>query len=133
MLCSPPPRRLYRHCRVCRRKPTPPPALPTILRLADGVYLPLGATFPFAVTDAEDLVLLAFLRRPAMTLPELVDQSGVAEAGKVLARLVVKYGGSFAAAIRRPGRRGEGGYAVLLADRQPSGIRPATAACRGEE
>jgi hypothetical protein len=99
---------------------TPPPA---IVRVADGCYQPAGAAFPLAVTDAEDLVLRAFLRRPAMDLGELIDQTGLEHAGRVLARLAAKYDGAFAPAIRRPGRRGRGGYAVLVADAPVDGPR----------
>jgi hypothetical protein len=51
-----------------------------------------------------------------MPLDELQDQSGLEHAAKVLARLARKYDGAFAPAIRRPGARGRGGYAVLVAD-----------------
>ena len=85
-----------------------------IVRVADGCYRPDGAAFPLAVSDAEDLVLSAFLRRPAMSQGDLIDQTGLAHAHKVLARLAAKYGGAFAAAIRLPGKKGNGGYAVLI-------------------
>ncbi len=109
---------------------SPPPALPTIIHLGRGVYQPPGAAFPVRVSPSEDFVLGAFLRQPAMTLPELADLSGVAEAsiGKVVARLVTSYDGAFAAAIRRPGRRGRGGYAIRIVDQQLSSNRPATPA-----
>ena len=100
-----------------------PPAAGHIIRIADGVYLPHGGSFPLAVTDAEDQVLRAFLRRPAMTLDELQDQSGLEHAAKVLARLAQKYDGAFAPAIHRPGARGRGGYAVLVADAGVHGPR----------
>jgi hypothetical protein len=106
---------------------------PVITRVADGCYLPPGGDFPLAVTDAEDLVLRAFLRRPAMELPDLIDQTGMGHAGRVLARLLKKYDGAFAPAIRMPGGRGKGGYAVLVVDQQRSSIRTATAAAaKGE-
>jgi hypothetical protein len=100
-----------------------PPVAGHITRLAAGVYLPPGGSFPLAVTDAEDQVLNAFLRRPAMPLDELQDQSGLEYAAKVLARLAKKYDGAFALAIRRPGARGRGGYAVLVADAPVDGPR----------
>jgi hypothetical protein len=112
-------------------------SLPAIVRVADGVYLPPGAPFPVAVTDAEDLVLLAFLRCPAMSLGKLVDESGVPHAARVLARLVAKYSGRFAAAVRRPRRKGNGGYAARVRNGGPPVVqnrassRPSRAAHRG--
>jgi hypothetical protein len=97
---------------------------PTITRIAGGVYQPPGGVFAVRVTASEDWLLQAFLRRPAMSLAELVDQSGVAHAHKVLRALQTKYGGAFASAIRRPGSRGRGGYSVLV--QNGASIRPAT-------
>jgi hypothetical protein len=102
-------------------KPTDPPGV--IIRVADGVYLPPGARFPVAVTDSEDAVLLAFLLHPAMHSEDLVDQSAVPHAARVLARLETKYGGAFRAAIWRPGRRDAGGYAVLVRNQGPTPLR----------
>jgi hypothetical protein len=93
--------------------------VPVIVRLADGVYaVEPGDSLPLALTDAEDRVLLAFLRRPAMSLGELVDRSGTTHAPRILARLIRKHP-EFAPCIRLPGRRGRGGYAVRILDRGP--------------
>src|SRR5262245_8320234 len=109
---------------MSRRRPQPPDDGPAVIvRVADGVYLPPRSDFPLAVSDAEDLVLRAFLRRPAMPLGELQDQSGLEHAAKVLARLGQKYDGAFAPAIRRPGARGRGGYAVLVSEAGVHGPR----------
>jgi hypothetical protein len=118
-----------------------PPVQPhdTIDRLGPGVYRPPGTAFPFRVSDVEDWVLLSFVGRPAMTLAELVDRSGVVHAHKVVRALETKYGGAFAPAIRRPGRRGAGGYAVLVRDLAPGPVhkratsRPATPAAAREQ
>jgi len=100
--------------------PAPRGAEP-IVRIAPGVFLPPGpANFPYRVTASESDVLGAFLRYRALFLEELKSVSGRTHAHKVLARLRGKADGAFAAAIRLPRRRGNGGYAVL--------IREATAA-----
>jgi hypothetical protein len=107
---------------------------PVIVRLWEGVYLPPGGGFSVAVDDAEDDVLTAFIERPAMRLPALVDATGHEHAHKILARLTWKYDGRFAPAIRLPGGKGRGGYSVLIReDAPPSTKRPATPVSRGRQ
>jgi hypothetical protein len=91
-----------------------PPELPSIVRVADNCWLPPDGGPPVAMDFSEDCVLTAFLARPCWHLPELVRHTGVNHAHKVLARLTTKYGGRFATAIRRPGKRGQGGYHVRV-------------------
>jgi hypothetical protein len=64
------------------------------------------------LTENEDTVLLAFLEAPGNTLdkPALIDATGLENAAVILGGLKRKYGGTFAPAIRRPGKRGQGGY-----------------------
>ena len=98
------------------------PAPPIILRLADGVYLPPGGRRPLRLEFSENMVLSSFLGRPALTLRELVNRSGVTHASRILARLAAKYDGAFAAAICRPKRRGRGGYFVAVRDAAPTAV-----------
>jgi hypothetical protein len=100
----------------------PPPTAadpPLIVRVADGVFAIPGEPFPVALEDAEDAVACAFLGRPAMSLPELVDRSAVPHAAKVLARLVGKYPALDGTVIRRPKKRGRGGYGVRIRNDGP--------------
>jgi hypothetical protein len=116
----------------CPRPRTAAPPAP-IVRVGPGTYLAPGEAFAVVVSEAEDCVLQSFFRRPAMTLRELVSVSGVSDPAKVLARLVGRYGGSFAPAIRRPGRKGRGGYCVLVVDQHLSSIRPVPPAAPAEQ
>jgi hypothetical protein len=109
----------YPHVKECATVPcqSPPTASGAfILRLGRGVYLPAGAAFPLAVTFPEDCTLAAFVGRPAMHLEELRNRSGVSYADKVVKQLQTKYDAALAASIRRPLRRGQGGYSILVRD-----------------
>ncbi|HKI30285.1 MAG TPA: hypothetical protein VKA46_00235 [Gemmataceae bacterium] len=99
-----------------------PGVVEPIIRIAAGVFLPPGGEggFPYVATASENDVLGAFLRHSAMTLEELKDVSGRTHAHKVLARLRQKAGGAFAPAIHLPGRRGNGGYAVMIEEAKPA-------------
>lgn len=69
---------------------------------------------PVAVDDSESYVFQAFIESPALSLADLEKKSGVNRPSEVLARLAEKYGGRFAAAIRRPGGKSKGGYRVAI-------------------
>jgi hypothetical protein len=101
--------------------PAPPPRQPldpaaTILSLGNRRYAIKGAA-PVIVTEREDAVLQAFLDHGPIELPELKRLSGYgAKAPDILRQLAKKYDGTFANAIRMPGRRGQGGYYVRVGE-----------------
>lgn len=92
-----------------------PPSAAVIIYHGRQLYS-IGDYLPIAVPDAEDCVLRAFLRQPAMVGSELENISGVTRPDLVLHRIARKYGKRFAPAIEFPeeGRRGTGGYRVAI-------------------
>jgi hypothetical protein len=95
--------------------PCPFPPDLTIACVAPRCYAPPGGR-PYRLESSEDAVLQCFLDGVPLSLRELVRRSGVPHAHVVLRRLEGKYGGAFAPAIFRPGKRGNGGYLVALRD-----------------
>lgn len=70
---------------------------------------------PVSVTEEEHKVLQAFvLNQTSMTRSELEAAANITNAPRVLTQLEERYGGIFAPAIRRPGRKGKGGYYVRV-------------------
>lgn len=70
---------------------------------------------PIALTEEEHKVLKAFAANPtAMTKPELAEAADVENVPRVLADLTKRYNGVFGPAIRRPGRKGQGGYFIRV-------------------
>jgi hypothetical protein len=96
----------------------PPADADVIVSLGDRTYQ-AGRSAPVVVTEAEDDVLGAFLLAPAYDEEGLCDASGRERAPRILAALATRYGGVFAPAIRRPGKRNAGGYAVRVVARLP--------------
>jgi hypothetical protein len=80
----------------------------------DGLYRVGGETF--RVDEAADDVLQAFVDRPAMSKPELIEASGRANAARILRRLATPtaYGGKFAPFIHLPDRPNAGGFRVAI-------------------
>jgi hypothetical protein len=70
-----------------------------------------------SVEHDEDRVLQAFLQRSAWETRELNAATGLDNAPRVLRQLCQKYGNLFDPCIRRPGRRGAGGYAATVRKR----------------
>jgi len=65
------------------------------------------------VTEEEHKVLQAFAKtRRAMTQGEIEDEADVTNVSRIVRRLVTAYSGRFATAVRRPGRKGKGGYLI---------------------
>jgi hypothetical protein len=93
---------------------------PPIVSLGGGRYR-VGRFDPIKVTQREDWVLTAFVRKSPLTKGELADliaeiepedAVGVLRSLKGTKKRVAKYNGLFANAIRLPGKRGAGGYHV---------------------
>jgi hypothetical protein len=69
---------------------------------------------PVLVLEAEDKVLQAFLQHgPCLEWAKLCELIGE-NAPKALRKLVKKYNGCFAPAIRLPGKKGQGAYYVNI-------------------
>lgn len=91
---------------------------PTIVSHGDQCYS-IGGGLPYRVEDREHRVLQAFVFGPnAQALPDLKKNSGEERPHEVLRNLGDKYDGAFAPAIRLPGGRGLGGYAVSIRTEQ---------------
>ncbi len=69
---------------------------------------------PISVTDSEHAVLNEFVNSPSMDTEALTKNSGNNRAPRVLRQLTKKYDGRFAPAIKLPGIKGRGGYAVAI-------------------
>lgn len=88
--------------------------LPTVLRHGECVYS-IGNAALVRVSDADDCVLLAFLEKQApMEREELEKASGIPNGPQAMRRLSERYGGYFARAVRRPGKRSKGGYHISV-------------------
>jgi hypothetical protein len=74
----------------------------------------IGDYPPVIVTDNEDTVLQALAEQPAMDEPALRERSGLENAAKILRDLRTKYKRIFQAAVRTPGRKGQGGYYAVI-------------------
>lgn len=81
----------------------------TIWHLGDCRFR-VGAGAPIAVTFQESCTLQAFVGAPALSSEDLATSSGVADARRVLCRLVQKYDKAFTGAIHLAGRKGSGGH-----------------------
>jgi hypothetical protein len=70
------------------------------------------------VTGREDMILQAFLGRPALTLPGLTTRSGLPADSipSIVRSLRTKYQGLFRDALRTPGGKGKGGYTANVID-----------------
>jgi hypothetical protein len=90
-----------------------PPTRPVIICLGDRCYQ-LDGGEPVSVSQAEDSVLRAFLRTPAMGQKQLIGTSGYEHAVRILRNLVKKYNGALAPAIRLPGKKSASGYYVSI-------------------
>jgi hypothetical protein len=93
---------------------TPPAAAGSswILSLGERQYR-TESTDPITVTENEDRVLQAFLKRRTMNRDKL-ENTAFDDAPRVLRKMRTKYGARFAGAITCPGRRGAGGYQVKI-------------------
>lgn len=100
------------------RTPDTPPS-PAVVYLGDATYRLPGVPLAVVLTFIEDCVLRAFLGREAMGLRQLITRSGVPHADRVLRRLFSKYP-SLADAGRLAGKKGRGGYALLVVARPES-------------
>ncbi|MBP3957790.1 hypothetical protein J8F10_21265 [Gemmata sp. G18] len=70
---------------------------------------------PVSVTDEEHKVLQVFAeKQTAMKRSELEEAAVISNAPRVLTKLAKSYSEAFAAAIRRPGGKGKGGYFVRV-------------------
>lgn len=70
-----------------------------------------GSRDPVTVTYEEDKVLQAFMESSnSMGRAELENRAVIGNAPRAMKLLAERYGGRFATAIRRPGRKGVGGY-----------------------
>jgi hypothetical protein len=98
-----------------------PTAELTIYWLCDQTYR-VGGSEPIYVDEQDDCLLRAFIGHPVLNKPALVERSGIENSRVVTAlnRLTKKYHGVFAAAIRRPGKRGQGGYRAIVVDARPA-------------
>jgi len=105
---------------VDRHDPPPPTEAPVIELLGDRKCRIWDATPPgyknLVVSVREEIMLQAFLRRPAMDLPDLATQVGYTRStcASIIRGLVRNYHGWLAPAIRRPGARGRGGYEIRV-------------------
>ncbi|MBA4189474.1 MAG: hypothetical protein C0467_15900 [Planctomycetaceae bacterium] len=71
----------------------------------------------YFVTREEDFILTAFQQRgTAMDTTTLLDVSGVTNIPRVMANLIKKYDGTFADAVRKPGKKNAGGYLIRVQD-----------------
>jgi hypothetical protein len=95
----------------------PPEIDRCIVSLGDRAYQ-IGSHSPQLVSEREENVLVAFLdtKRP-LDLNQLSKATGLDPemAGRVIRRLCEKYQGMFQPAIRRPGKKGQGGYWIAVA------------------
>jgi hypothetical protein len=78
---------------------------PVIWSIADRCYR-VGAGLPVVVSTDEDEVLQAFVGRPAMDGKQLVRESRVQRAQRVLTALAAGHGGAFRGAIDLARHRG---------------------------
>ncbi|MBA4065461.1 MAG: hypothetical protein C0501_17455 [Isosphaera sp.] len=102
-----------------QRRPDIGPQMPTVYSHGDGSYSCDRAN-PYRVTDEEDAVLKAFLdTNKAMETRHLVDASGVTNVARVVGGLIERYEGRFAAAIRKPEKKGMGGYYIRVRPAEP--------------
>ena len=92
---------------------------PTIVSHGDQCYSIDGCD-PYRVSEREDWVLQSFIGIAALSLKELERKSGAGNPHEVLKGLADpnKYDGRFTPAIRRPGGKGGGGYAVSIKNSQ---------------
>ena len=99
----------------------PPSGVLTIWHHGGKSYSVAGsASDPVCVTAEEDWILQAFFNaKHSMGRKELEAASGVTNAPRVLTQLVSAYDGLFKLAIRRPGRRRNGGYYAKVLQFQP--------------
>ncbi len=89
---------------------------PTIWRHAPGSYS-VDRANQYRVNSEEDNILTAFAESPvAMSSEELKNSSGVTNVSRVIKELSTRYGGVFEPAIRRPTKKGEGGYFIRVCD-----------------
>lgn len=70
---------------------------------------------PVVVTDEEHKILQLFIHFGwAMTRGEIERKAEVTNAPRIIGRLVTAYRGQFSPAIRRPGKKGKGGYLIRI-------------------
>lgn len=121
-----------------KNQPEPPPIKPNERPAAQGaepdresrpeITLHRDRTFSIrggprlSLAEKDAAVLEAFLERSAMTESELQKVSGWERPGEILRKIGEKYP-QFAPAIRRPGRKGNGGYSVTIKDESGCDIR----------
>jgi hypothetical protein len=68
---------------------------------------------PYVVTDEEHKVLLAFIQsHTAMSKDDLEKAAEVYNVPRIITQLFTRHKGMFSAAIRRPGKKGNGGYYI---------------------
>jgi hypothetical protein len=92
------------------RDPTRPSD--AIVRLGDGCYVNAQGGWPMTVDFSEATLLETFEQHgPALSLPRLIEISGIKHAHKVVKRLRDKFGPG---AVRLPGRKSNGGYVCLV-------------------
>jgi hypothetical protein len=90
-------------------RPHSAPRVRTIWHHGGQTYSTCGD--PVAVTEEEHRVLEAFAKRQQpMTRAEIESADLTANAARVMSRLAEAYSGQFKLAIRRPGKKGNGGY-----------------------
>jgi hypothetical protein len=90
--------------------------------LGDQTYR-VGQADPVRVHHTYDCLLRAFLGRPVLDLPALVERSGLDRSRicSTLSRLKKINDGLFAAAVCCPGTKGKGGYCIHIVDARPKG------------
>jgi hypothetical protein len=94
---------------------------PAVIVHLDKRQYQVGAALPVVVTEAEDDVLQAFVDRPAYDEKGLIAAAGNDRAPRILRELTTRYGGTLGPAIRCPGGRDQGGYAVRIRDESGGG------------
>ena len=93
--------------------PPPPPPRPVIWYHGGQGYS-LDSD-PISVTEEEHKVLQAFVAHPtAMKKSELMEAAELENVARVLTGLTERYAGVFKPAIRRPARKGKGGYFIRV-------------------
>ena len=92
-----------------------PESIPTIRYLGEKGYS-IGNSGAITVTDSEHAILQEFIAVPSMDSELLQKKSGNDRAPRILGTLTTKYNAVFAPAIRRPRRKGKGGYHVSIQD-----------------
>jgi hypothetical protein len=101
---------------VAPTAPALPPDDPTVWYHGEHVYsADMTGRDPVVVTDEEHDVLTAFARKQiAMTRADIEKSANVTNAPRIMKQLAKRYHGRFAAAVRRPGVKGKGGYFVRV-------------------